>query len=183
MSQFLCHDFKTPRTDMSRRLPASMRVVPVFFYLVLATSALFIVKDMTDLRKAERDLTVSSGRKDEAVAAKTKLLTEVAAIETEKFRAEGIAKWVEGTRVIQPISVAVARAMPPETNITELVLERNADMPAQVSMLLRLVNGGATEIEKIQKALERLHYRSHSPQQAKQGEMMEFRSMLVWQER
>ncbi len=181
MSQFLCHDFKTPRTDMSRRLPASMRMVPVIFYLVLLTSAVFMVKDMTDLRKAERDLTVSTARKDEAVAAKTKLKEEAAAILTEKYRAEGIAKWVEGTRVIQPISVAVARAMPPETNITELSLERNIDVPAQVSMLLRLVNGGAAEIENVQKALDRLHYRSHSPQQAKQGDVVEFRSMLVWQ--
>ncbi len=183
MSQFLCHDFKTPRTDMSRRLPASMRAVPVIFYVVMVISALSMVMDMAALRKAERDLAQSTTRKEEADAAKTRLKGEVSTIETGKYRAEGIAKWVEGTRVMQPISVAVARAMPPETNITELVLERNADMPAQVSMLLRLVNGGATEIEKIQKALERLHYRSHSPQQAKQGDLMEFRSMLVWQDR
>ena len=180
MSQFLCHDFKTPRTDMSRRLPASMRMVPVMFYAVLLVSALMIVKDFTDLNRAKSDLAQSNARKDEAVAAKTKLLAEKDQIETEKFRAEGIAKWVEGTRVMQPISVAIARAMPPETNITELVLERNADFPDKVSMLLRLVNGGANEIEKVQKALERLHYRSHSPQQARQGDLMEFRSMLVW---
>ncbi|MDB6137901.1 MAG: hypothetical protein JWO94_973 [Verrucomicrobiaceae bacterium] len=183
MSQFLCHDFKTPRTDMSRRLPSSMRMVPVIFYIVLAGSVFFLIKDWTDLNKATADVVLANGRKDEAIAAKTKLLAEKDQINTEKFRAEGIAKWVEGTRVMQPISVAVARAMPPETNITELALERNADFPAQVSLLLRLVNGGANEIEKVQKSLERLHYRSHSPQQARQGEMMEFRAMLVWQER
>jgi len=183
MSQFLCHDFKTPRTDMSRRLPSTMRMVPVLFYVVLVASTFFIIKDWTDLNKATSDLAQANTRKDDAVAAKTKLMAEKDQIETEKFRSEGIAKWVEGTRVMQPISVAIARSMPPETNITELVLERNADFPAQVSMLLRLFNGGAGEIEKVQKALERLHYRSHSPQQARQGEMMEFRSMLVWQDR
>jgi len=183
MSQFLCHDFKTPRTDMSRRLPSTLRMVPVIFYAVLVISTIFLIKDWTDLNKASSDLIQANGRKDEAAATKTKLLAERDQIETEKFRAEGIAKWVEGTRVMQPISVAIARSMPPETNITELVLERNADFPAQVSMLLRIFNGGATEIEKVQKALERLHYRSHSPQQARQGDLMEFRSMLVWQER
>ncbi len=183
MSQFLCHDFKSPRTDMSRRLPSTMRMVPVIFYVVLVASVFFIIKDWTDLNKASSDLIQANTRKEDAEAAKTKLLAEKSQIETEKFRAEGIAKWVEGTRVMQPISVAIARAMPPETNITELVLERNADFPAQVSMLLRLVNGGANEIEKVQKSLERLHYRSHSPQQARQGDLMEFRSMLVWQER
>ena len=180
MSQFLCHDFKTPRTDMSRRLPSSMRLVPVMFYLVLVGSTFFIIKDWSDLKRAEQDLAVAANRRDEAVNAKTKLKDEKGNIETEKYRAEGIAKWVEGTRVVQPISVAIARAMPPETNITELDLTRNADFPAQVSMTLRLVNGGATEIEKVQKSLERLHYRSHSPQQLRQGDMMEFRSMLVW---
>ena len=183
MSQFLCHDFKTPRTDMSRRLPSSMRVVPVMFFVILIGATFFLIKDWTDLNKATSDLAQANARKDEAIAAKTKLQSEKSDIETEKFRAEGIAKWVEGTRVMQPISVAIARSMPPETNITELVLERNADFPAQVSMLLRLVNGGALEIEKVQKALERLHYRSHSPQQARQGDLMEFRSMLVWQDR
>lgn len=180
MSQFLCHDFKTPRTDMSRRLPSTMRLVPVMFYLILAGSSIFIIKDWTDLKKSEGDLTLATSRRDEAMSAKGKLKDEKVQIETEKFRAEGIAKWVEGTRVVQPISVAIARAMPPETNITELELSRNADFPAQVSMLLRLVNGGAPEIEKVQKSLERLHYRSHSPQQARQGDLMEFRSMLVW---
>lgn len=180
MSQFLCHDFKTPRTDMSRRLPSSMRIVPVLFYVVLVTAAGFIVRDVTLLNKAKADLAAANERKDKAVAAKAKLQSEKDELETQKFRAEGIAKWVEGTRVMQPISVAIARSMPPETNITELVLERNSDFPDKVSMLLRLVNGGASEIEKVQKSLERLHYRSHSPQQARQGDLMEFRSMLVW---
>ena len=182
MSEFLCHDFKTPRTDMSRRLPPSMRMVPVMFYLVILATGYFVFKDVTDLNQAERDLVAAKLEKDDAIAKKAKLDGDKIQMVNERFRAEAVAKWIEGTRVLQPISVAIARAMPPETNITELSLERSPDLPAQVSLLVRMVNGTIAEVAKIDSSLSHLRYRSHSPQQAKQGDQIEYRSMLVWQD-
>ena len=182
MSQYLCHDFKTPRNDMSRRLPGSMRMVPVFFYVVAVATAFFVFNDMSSLRKAEEDRLAALARKEEYAAAKAQLDIEKTTIDADLFRAEAVAKWIEGTRVLQPITVAVARAVPLETNITELNLERSADLPAQVSMLVRLSNSTLAEVAKIESSINRLHYRSHSPSQAKQGDLIEFRSMLVWQD-
>lgn len=182
MSDFICHDFKTPRTDMSRRLPPSMRMVPIMFYLVIAATGYSVFKDMTDYRQAEGDLAVALIEKEDAIAKKAKLDDDKIKMVNERFRAEAVAKWIEGTRVLQPISVAIARAMPPETNITELALERSPDLPAQISLLVRMVNGSVAEVAKIDSSLNRLRYRSHSPQQAKQGDQIEYRSMLVWQE-
>lgn len=182
MSDFICHDFKTPRTDMSRRLPGTMRMVPVIFYVVTLLTGFFLVKDFRDLQDAEKRRLAATQEQAQITAEKTKLDEEKNKIDNELSRAQAVAKWVEGTRVLQPISVAIARAMPPETNITELSLERSADLPAQISMLVRLVNASAAEVPKIESAVNRLHYRTHSGQQAKQGDQVEFRSMLVWQE-
>jgi cell division protein FtsL len=182
MSNFICHDFKTPRTDMSRRLPNSMRIVPVVFYVVLGLSAYVAVNDFRGYKLAETETEVANAEKAKLNDDKAKLDEEQATIQDQRTRAEAYAKWIEGTRVLQPISVAVARAMPPETNITELSLERSPDLPEQISILVRMANGTLAEVSKIEASLNRLHYKSHSPGQAKQGDQVEFRSMLVWQE-
>lgn len=182
MSQFLCHDFKTPRNDSSRRLPGSMRLVPVLFYVVTLTTGFFVFKDMNDLGSYEKQRVAAEQEKQEIAAEAAKLGEEKVQIENELFRAQSVAKWVEGTRVLQPVSVAIARAMPPETNISELLLERSPDLPAQVSLLVRMINASVAEVPKIESAVGRLHYRTHSGQQAKQGDQVEYRSMLVWQE-
>ena len=182
MSQFICHDFKTPRTDMSRRLPNSMRVVPIIFYAVLGLSAYIAVQDYRDYKLASKELEEAKTENAKLTEAKAKLESEFADVEDKRSRAEEYAKWIEGTRILQPISVAIARAMPPETNITELSLERSPDQPEQVSLLVRMANGTLAEVTKIESSLNRLHYRSHSPGQAKQGDQVEYRSMLVWQE-
>lgn len=182
MSNFICHDFKTPRTDMSRRLPNSMRMVPAIFYVVLALSAYVAVNDIRGYKVAQLELEQATADKAVLATSQAKLDTDRASLEDQRIRAEAYAKWVEGTRVLQPISVAVARSMPPETNITELSLDRSPDIPEQVSLLVRMTNGTLDEITKIEASLNRLHYKSHSPGQAKQGDQVEFRSMLFWQE-
>lgn len=182
MSQFLCHDFKTPRTDTSRRLPGSMRIVPIMFYAVAVATGFFVFKDIRALKDAERQQVAAEKEKQEIEAESAKLGEEKVKIDNELFRAQSVAKWVEGTRVLQPVSVAIARSMPPETNITELSLERSADLPAQVSLLVRMINASVAEVPKIEGAVGRLHYRTHSGQQAKQGDQVEYRSMLVWQD-
>lgn len=182
MSQFLCHDFKTPRNDSSRRLPGSMRLVPVLFYIVTLATGFFVFKDMNDLGNYEKQRVAAEKEKQEIAAEAAKLGEEKVQIENELFRAQSVAKWVEGTRVLQPVSVAIARAMPPETNISELLLERSSDLPAQVSLLVRMINASIAEVPKIESAVGRLHYRTHSGQQAKQGDQVEYRSMLVWQD-
>ena len=156
--------------------------MPILFYGVLATTAYFGVRDIMDLKAAEREKQTSIAAKAETDAAKAKIEDERKVIETDQFRGEAIAKWVEGTRSLQPATVGIARAVPPEVNINELSFERSAELPAQVSLTLRMTNGGPAELSKIEDVLRRLRYRSHSPQQQHQGELLEYHSMLVWQD-
>jgi hypothetical protein len=179
---FLCHDFKSPRTDMSRRLPGTMKVVPLLFYGVLFISAYFGVRDVLDLKAAEREKQSSIAAKAETDATKAKVEEDRKVIETDQFRGEAIAKWVEGTRSLQPATVGISRSVPPEVSINELTFERSAELPAQVSLTLRMTNGGPSELSKIEEVLRRLRYRSHSPQQQHQGDLLEYHSMLVWQD-
>jgi hypothetical protein len=72
--------------------------------------------------------------------------------------------------------------MSTETTITELIVDRQVDVPAQVNMNIRMANASLTEIEAINAALGRLRYRLYSPQQQKQGDQIEFRAVLMWQE-
>jgi hypothetical protein len=181
MNSYLCHDFKSPRTDTSRRLPNSMRLVPIMFYVVICAASGFGVKDFLAARKAGE-------REAEAIARATTLKAEVesinlekANIEAQRRKGENIAQWIEGTRIVQPVAVAIARALPLETDITSLVLERNSDLPAQVNLTIQLLNGGIPEFAKIESSISRLNYRLFSPQQDKEGEGVEFRSLLVYQ--
>ncbi len=181
MNQYLCHDFKSPRTDTSRRLPNSMRIVPVLFYVVILAASFFGVKDYLAVRRAADREMAAKARQTDLQAQKTALDAERANIEVQRKKGENIAQWVEGTRIVQPLAVAIARAVPAETDITSLVLERNSDVPTQLNMTLQIINGGLPEFAKIESSISRLNYRIFSPQQNKEGEAVEFRSMLVFQ--
>jgi hypothetical protein len=182
MSQFLCHDFKSPRNDNSRRLPGSMRIVPIMFYIVTLGALFSIFNNMKSMREYDERKALAESQRDEDTAAKASLDTELVALNKEQQLAEQVAKWVEGTRVVQPITVAVARAVGTETFISDLMLERSPDVPSQVNLSIRLSNAGQPETEKINSALGRLRYRTHSPTVDRSGEEVEYRTMLVWQD-
>ena len=181
MSNYLCHDFKTPRTDTSKRLPDTMRLVPVMFYAVLVLGIASGVRDYLALTKSEKLISEATVRKETLEAQKLQLDGELSDVNKQKQKGEMIAQWVEGTRMIQPIVVAIARAMPQETDITSLILERNPELPAQVSLTLKMLNGGMPEFAKVESSISKLNYRSHSPQQEKMDGGMQIRSMLVHQ--
>jgi len=181
MSSYLCHDFKSPRTDTSRRLPNSMRIVPVMFYVVIFAATGFGVKDYLAVRHAAEREQAATAKTADLKAKVDAINAEKATIETQRKKGENIAQWVEGTRIVQPVAVAIARAVPMETDITSLVLERNSDLPSQVNLTIQLLNGGIPEFAKIESSISRLNYRLFSPQQNKEGEVVEFRSLLVYQ--
>ncbi len=106
----------------------------------------------------------------------------MAGILLESTKAEVLAKWVEGARNIQPLSVAIARAMPPEVRLSDLTLERSEQVPSNLSFGVKINGGSAIEVGLMETSLSRLQYRSYSPQQTKEGDVIEYRSTLVRQE-
>lgn len=180
MSDYLCHDFKTPRVDTSRRLPTSFRAIPVIFYVALVGSAYVMTMDYFNYKRALAQKIEASERKKVSEAQRDALRTERASLETEASKADLVAQWMEGARNIQPIAVKIARAVQAETRITQVALERNEQVPANLALTIHL-NGSkvSSELSSIETAIGQLLYHSYSPQQTKNGDAVEYHSTLV----
>jgi hypothetical protein len=182
MSDYICHDFKTPRSDTSKRLPDTFKAVPLLFYLSLVGATYFMTMDWMAYKSAQQMKIDAEGRKAELDEVVKKLNEEKTALDGETSKAELLAKWMEGARNVQPITTAIARAIPPEVRLSDLSLERSEQVPANLSLSLRINGGSASEVSLIETGLSRLQYRSFSPQQSKTEEVIEYRSTLVRQE-
>lgn len=182
MNEYICHDFKTPRTDTSKRLPDTFKAVPIAFYLAVVGGACFMTLDWTAYKKAEQAKSLAEEVKAGHQAVIKQLQAEKAALDAETAKAESFAKWVEGARNVQPTIVAIARAMPPEVRLTDLIIERSDQVPSNLSLSVRINGGSAREIGLIDTSVSRLNYRSYSPQQSKEGDIIEYRSTLVRQD-
>lgn len=182
MNEYLCHDFKTPRIDTSRRLPSSFRAIPVIFYLALVGSAYVMTMDYFSYKRALKQKVDAEERQALSETQRDAFKNEKSDLEAEATKAEKVAQWMEGARNIQPIAVKIARAVQTETRITQMALERSEQVPANLALTLHL-NGAqvATELASIEAALGQLLYRSYSPQQTKSGDVVEYHSTLVRQ--
>ena len=177
----VCHDFKSPRADASTRLPPALIAVPLFFYLVIVGGCYVNIKGYMSYRNAvtERDTwRQSKSEKDEARA---KFEAQVSALDAETQKAEKLAQWIEGTRTLQPICVAITRSIPPEITLGDLNLARRADMPSQLDLSIRINNGTMQEVARIQTAVQGIQYRTYNSQQLKNKDSLEYKTMLVWQ--
>ncbi|WP_395752427.1 hypothetical protein [Prosthecobacter sp.] len=182
MNEYLCHDFKTPRTDTSRRLPSSFRAIPVIFYVALVGSAYVMTMDYFGYKRALKQKTDAEERQKVSEASTEAFRKEKGDLEAEATKAEKVAEWMEGARNIQPIAVKIARAVQADTRITQVALERNEQVPSNIALTIHL-NGSkvSTELAAIESALGQLLYRSYSPQQTKNGDVVEYHSTLVRQ--
>ena len=182
MNEYLCHDFKTPRTDTSRRLPSSFRAIPVVFYIALIGSAYVMTMDYFNYKRALKQKVEAEERKTISEGQRDSFMSEKAELEAEATKAENVAQWMEGARNIQPIAVKIARAVQSETRITQVSLERSEQVPANLALTIHL-NGSkvSTELAAIEAALSQLLYVSYSPQQTPNGDVVEYHSTLVRQ--
>ncbi len=182
MSEYICHDFKTPRNDTSKRLPDTFKAIPVLFYVSLVGAAYFMTVDWIAYKNAQQEKLQAETRKAMIDEEKNKLDAEKVELDQETAKAEGLAKWMEGARNVQPISAAIARSMPLEVRLSDLTLERSAQVPSNLALSLRINGGSITEIGMMETGLSRLQYRSVSPQQSKDGDVIEYKSTLVRQD-
>lgn len=180
MSDYLCHDFKSPRADASRRLPPTFRFIPIAFYVATVAGIYFVTMDTLKLRKAEKERVVAEQVRKEHEEAKAKLVNETLAVNIESVKAEAVAKWVEGTRVVQPIVVQAARTVQGEVRIAEMSLSRSIDLPAQIEVAMRLTGADAAHVAAMETAFTKLNYQPYSPQQARNKDMIDYRSTLVF---
>lgn len=180
MSEYLCHDFKTPRTDTARRLPDTFRFIPILFYVAMLGGGYMMTMDYLSYGKAKRDKQEADDRRKALETERDGYNTELSTLETETAKAEVVAKWMEGARNMQPVVVKIARAVQQDTRLGELVLERSEEIPSNISMSLRVTGEKASnELLAIESSISQLQYRTYSPQQTRSEDVIEYRATLV----
>jgi hypothetical protein len=148
----------------------------------MVAGAYFVTMDVIGYRAAERDKASFDEIKAQHESEKAKYEEQTTLLNVETARAQEVAKWIEGTRVMQPICVKIGRSISSDTRLSELLLERNEQLPNQLALSMKLTGGSITEVQHIQTNIEQLNYRAHSPQQSKQGDIIDYKSSLVWQQ-
>ena len=181
MSDYLCHDFKTPRTDTARRLPNSFRLIPMAFYAASIGGAYFITMDVINYKRSQQRKADAEQVKKQHEEERDRHNAELATIESAAAKGEVVAKWIEGTRVVQPICVKAAATVSADVGISDLSIDRNVELPAQIDLIVRMSGATQQTITDIEGAMGRLNYRAYSPQRNPIGEKgLEYRTTLVF---
>ncbi len=157
-------------------------LVPVLFYLTLAAGSYFSITSYMSYRDSIKRRDTWKQQISELEGQRSKIDADIATISKEKAKAEKLAQWVEGTRMLQPISAAINRAIPAEVSLGEVSFERSVDIPAQINLSVRINNGGMEEVGRIQNSIQALKYHAYNSQQVKNGDSLDYKTILVWQQ-
>lgn len=173
------HDLKTERQNVSAGLPGAYKLIPAAFYVVAAASVFlslyfYLSKKAYEATEAEMQIRIATAR-----AEVENLTLKQQSIVDESKKAEAFAKWLDGSRPLQPVTVAVGRSMGKDSTVAELSLSRNPEIPAHTFMQLKVDGGGSTQIETTLDAIYALHYQTYSAQQVKGENSTDFQATLI----
>ncbi len=110
-----------------------------------------------------------------------RVANERARIEALNTRATAVAKWVEGALNLQPVCVAVSRGAGRDASISELVLTRNAELPDQVRLELKMSKADSGVMDATLQGIRNLDFRAYSAQQSTDLDQLDYKATLVWQ--
>tara|TARA_R110000850_G_scaffold185992_5_gene311916 strand:+ start:176 stop:724 length:549 start_codon:yes stop_codon:yes gene_type:complete len=179
----IIHDIKTERQNVSPGLPAAYKLVPVAFYVVGIASIFLSLFFFLSKKAYESSQETMQARTSEARNAEGRFRVQQQGIVTESQRAEGIARWLEGSRPLQPVTVALARSMAKDSSIAELALERHDDIPANTLMQLKVDGGGSEQIETARAALTSLNYEIFNSRESKGRDSTDFVGTLIYNDK
>lgn len=181
--EFLCHDIKTERKDVSGGLPQALKVVPILFYVALAScSSLYIFFEMSR-SAASSDLMKWKMTESKYNAEVAQVTQERKGVESANTYATGVAKWLEGAHNLQPLLVALGRGVGDDATIAEVSLMRNAEIASQIQFALKMnMNGsGSRVLDQTLEGIRKLDFRAYSAQQQKEGDALDYNAILVYQ--
>ena len=175
----LIHDLKKERQNVSAGLPAGYKLIPVAFYIVSTASIFlslyfYLSKKAYESTESEMRIRISDAKTEEVG-----IISSQQSIVDESKRAEVFAKWLEGSRPLQPVTVAVGRSMGKDSTVAELSLNRNPEIPAHTFMQLKIDGGGTEQIETTLDAIYGLSYQTYSAQQVKGKNSTDFQATLI----
>lgn len=157
-------DLKTERTDVGQPLPAAMRALPILFFLSIL-GAIGISGYSVWQTKVAQNKTREASELESAEKAKiSQLVTAEEAINKEVKNADEVKDWLSGTNQLQGLITTIARAMSPESTISQLTLARRAEMSSQIEMALQMNSAhGQQQMDQIRTAVAgTLGYHSYS---------------------
>ncbi len=177
----IVHDLKSERPDVSPPLPASLRLVPILFYVTVVGIGLLTLFLLTRINAAHTDLAYW---KEEAEKGKGQL-QQVQALRTSldgsARRAAEVVSWVDGSRPMHPLILTITRSISPSSTIEELVLERNPEAPSQLKIAMKLNTGGPRQLNKTLDLITAMNYRPYSAQQEQEEGAIDYSATLLWQ--
>lgn len=179
----IIHDLKTERQNVSAGLPAAYKLVPFAFFAVSAASVLLVLYFSLSKKAYEATETQMQNRVVEAESEHASLLAGQESIVAEAKKAEVFAKWLDGARPLQPVTVAVARSIGKDSTVSELALNRNPEIPAHTFMQLKIDGGGSEQIQTTLDAIYALNYQTYSAQQVKGRTTTDFQATLIHSEK
>ncbi|MEM7603327.1 MAG: hypothetical protein AAF357_18180, partial [Verrucomicrobiota bacterium] len=179
----IIHDLKTERQNISEGLPAGYKLIPVSFYIVSLATVFLSLFFYLSKKAYESTETSMRDRQSQAQTQQTGFVSQQNTISAESKKAEGIAKWLEGSRPLQPVTAVVGRSMGKDSTIAELSLDRNPEIPAHTFMQLKIDGGGSQQIENTLSAIYALDYQTYSAQQVKGRNSTDFQATLIYVDR
>lgn len=178
---FLCHDIKTERRDVSGGLPQGLKIIPVLFYITLAACLSLYVWFETNRSAAEREAVkwrTAAGRYNSEVGS---VAQERKAIESANSWATNVSKWLEGSHNLQPLLVEMGRGVGGDATIAEASFLRNAEIASQIQFSLKM-NGVSNQVlDRTLEGIRKLDFRAYSAQQQKEGDALDYNAILVYQ--
>lgn len=173
------HDLKIERQNVSSGLPAGYKLIPVAFYIVSIAAVFLSLYFSLSKKSYEATNLLMRNRIEEAQSQRDALVANQETIVAEAKKAEVLAKWLEGSRPLQPVTVAVGRSMGKDSTVAELALNRNPEIPAHTFMQLKIDGGGTEQIEHTLDSIYALHYQTYSAQQVKGRNSTDFQATLI----
>jgi hypothetical protein len=175
-------DFKTDRKGISPPLPVYLRILPIVFYLTIAAAILLNGLFVLRLSQADKDREASLAR-DKGIKAEIATATgERKAREKEAKKASDILAWLDSSRPLQPLLVAIARSIEPGSSLLSLRLDRPADNPTQIKFSIRLASDSARQLDLTLAKVADLRFRAFSPQQTVENGEFDYKATLIWQD-
>ena len=180
--EIIIHDLRNERQNTTGGLPGILKIVPVAFYLGTVLSILLSLYFYASLKAYKRTEDVMKDRLASAKAETTSIQTQEARLVDMADKAAVLADWLEGSRPLQPVTVAVARSMAKNSTIAELSLNRNPELPAHTFMELKINGGGSQQVQTTLKSIYALNYQTHSSQEVKGKNAIDFQATLMYDE-
>lgn len=179
----IIHDLKTQRQGVSGGLPSIYKLIPIAFYLGLVATILLSLFFFMGIRSHKADKITWESRAKAAKSSKAKLDSDYKEIVKIAEKAEGLAKWLEGSRPLQPVTTAIGRSMSSNSTIAELSFVRNPEIPANTLMQLKIDGGGTDQIESTLASINALNYQTYSSNNVKTRNAVDFQATLIYAER